>query len=168
MNKMKPTLENYAMKILADAGCDCYTYGGGRRENLLSDLKAEFPSGMEHGFGYVEVANAILAISRPEPIKRRAYKVVACCVSFGADSLESAKDEANETLINWMAEEQENWKDAVPTETQKEDWDYMIYNSGYYIQKYNPMTDEYEMYYEPSEDDLRKIGWMLWDERNAA
>ena len=39
------SLEAYALKILADAGCDCYTYGQGNPEQLMDDLKTEFGPG---------------------------------------------------------------------------------------------------------------------------
>lgn len=162
-------LKDYAQKILTDHGCDRYTYGGEQSKHLLDDLKAEYPDGMEYGFGYVEVANAILEISRPEPIKRSEYMVMwdtdSCSDGYGCDSLEMAQDSAIETLINWMMEEQSAWKNPdAPTAEEKENWNYMIYNCGVSVAKYNKITDDYDTVWEPSDFDVDRIGWLLWEE----
>lgn len=148
-------LENYAKKILTDAGCDIYTYGSdGMDAHIMDDLKEAFPDGMD--FPYIDVANAILSMSRPRPIERKPYKVSwetdNCCDCFYADSLKAAEYAAEDTLIEWMMEAQDDSDD---------DWNYMIYNCGVSVLEYNKETDEYEEFWSPSEADLKNIGWSL-------
>ena len=155
------TIENYAMKILADAGCDCYTYGGEDAKHVLSDLKEGFPDGME--YPYVDVANAILSISRARPIARDPWMVVydgdSFTDGFGCASLDEAKDRALGILVDWAEAERMNWKTDPPTEDEIDDFDYMIYNCSVWVEKYNPDTDEYEEYWSPSYEDEKEIGW---------
>lgn len=164
MNKV----ETYAMKILSDHGCDCYTYGGSYfpPEQIIDDLKEAYPNGME--FPYIEVANAILAMSKPVPVKRPKYVMVwdndSCCDGFGCESFGQAKQDAFDTLLQWMCDESSNWKSETPTEEEKDNWDYMIYNCSVHVDKYNADTDEYEEYWYPSEEELEEIGWKLFNE----
>lgn len=155
------TLENYAMKILADSGCDCYTYGDMYAKHLLDDLKEAYPDGME--YPYVDVANAIYAISRPRPIVRAPYHVHwdtdNCCDACDCESFEQAKEEALDILLEWMAEAQYSWRSDTPTQEQAESWDYMIYSCGVSVARYDPWTDTYDTIWEPSQDELDEIGW---------
>ena len=156
------TLENYALKILADSGCDCYTYGGEYSAKIMDDLKEGYPGGME--FPYIDVANAILEISRPKPIVRKPWRM-----SFETDdnadgvdldSFEVAKADAEDTLVQWMVDARSCWKDVFhPTEKELEDYNYMICNCSVRVDKYNPHTDEYETEWEPSYEDEEALGW---------
>lgn len=161
---MTPTVDNYAMRILADHDCDCYTYGGETGETIIEDLKREYPNGMEHGYGYVEVANAIIRISRMKPIERKPYRTIYDGDSFidgiDCDSYEEAKDQAEDCLISWMIEERSTWRDYFhPTEDELDRYNYMICNCGTWIEKYNPATDEYEECGGLSYEDEERIGW---------
>lgn len=152
-------LENYAMKILAEHGCDCYTYGNCPSENVLRDLKEGYPDGME--FPYVDVANAILNISHPRPIHRAPWMMLwdndSACDGISCDSLGAAQASAEDTLIEWMTQTRMEWKDVFnPTEKELEDYNYMICSCSAYVGKYNPDTDEYEEYWWPDEEE---IGW---------
>lgn len=156
------TIEEYARKILADYGCDEYTYGGKWSEHVLSDLKEGYPDGME--FPYIDVANAILAISHPEPIKRDQWKMVfdadGFCDGIGFESFGSAKADAEDTLIMWMCEERVNWADAFnPTDEELDNYNYKIYNCSVRVEKYNPDTDEYDVFWSPSYEDEETLGW---------
>ena len=161
-------INEYAKKILADAGCDEYTYGGEQSKHVLDDLKEAFPGGME--FPYVDVANAILEMSRPRPIYRAPYHVVwdtdNCTDAYDAGTFEWAKDSALETLAEWEAEQAHNYPANIRewTEKQIEDWDYMIYNCGVAVYKYDPDTDEYEEEWSPDTEDLEGVGWLLYEE----
>lgn len=160
---MKPSLENYALKVLADAGCDCHTYAGDWSKHIMDDLKKAFPDGML--YPYVDVANAILAISRPEPIVRAPYHMVwnteDCCDGIDFESLEAAKNYALETLINWMIEERNTWKKGIfcPTRNELDRYNYMICNCSVEVQQYDPDTDEYSEVWSPSYEDEEQIGW---------
>ena len=50
-------LNKYAKNILAENGCDEYTYGDEPVETILEDLKWKYKDGMQYGYNYVEVAN---------------------------------------------------------------------------------------------------------------
>lgn len=155
------SVEEYAKKILEEHGCDIYTYDGEYSRRLLDDLKEEYPNGMD--FPYIDVANAILAISRPVPIIRSPWKVIwdtdSCCDSFSAESFEEAENAALDTYILWMCQEVSEWKSEIPSEQERENWNYMIYNCDVSIAKYNPQTDEYDICKEFSEQELEDIGW---------
>lgn len=160
------SLENYAMRVLVDAGCDCYTYGGPSARHIMDDLKEAFPKGMK--YPYIDVANAILAMSRPEPIRRKPYVMVfdmpSDCDEIEYDSLEAAQNSAEDTLCEWMAQEMATWKSDVPDQEEKDRWDYMIYNFGVSVRKYDPMTDEYFDVWEPDWNELTELGWKEFGE----
>ena len=154
-------LMNYAMEILTKAGCDCYTYGGEQAKYLLKDLKTEYPNGMK--FPYVDVANAILSISRPEPIVRAPWEMVwstdDCTDGERYDSFEAARESALDTLIHWAVWERSRWGSEIPNEGEKESWNYMIYNFYTEVRKYDPDKDEYVEYWVPSYAEEKMIGW---------
>ena len=158
-------LEDYAMKILTDHGCDIYTYGGEWSKNILNDLKEEYPDGMDYGFGYVEVANAILAVSRPEPIKERKpwisiYDGYDFCDGVEFDTYEDALSGCESILLEWINQTRGEWRDYYnPTEDELEDYNMMIDNFSVWIEKYNPQTDEYEDCYCVPEEYYDQIGW---------
>ena len=152
------TLEEYAKKILTDAGCDEYTYGGKLADKLLDDLKEAFkPEEME--YPYVDVANAILAMSKPKPIKRAPWMMIwntdDCTDGEGCDSYEDAVNVALNICEIWM---EFNW-DNPPTQENVDDWNYMIGENYCFIRQYNPQTDEYEGEYWVPDEKLKEIGW---------
>ena len=153
---------DYAKKILADHGCDEYTYGGEWGKHVLDDLKEAYPNGME--YPYVDVANAILSISKQKPIVRDPWIAVwdtdSCCDGMGCASFEAAKGEALDTLVLWMVDARNEWDELFnPTDNELDNYNYMICTNRVYVQKYNPMTDEYEDYWYPSYEDEEEIGW---------
>lgn len=159
---MKKQVIEYARKILKDHGCDEYTYGGEWGKHVLADLKEGYPDGME--YPYVDVANAILSISKQLPIVRDPWLVLwdsgDCCDGIGCQSFGAAKNEALDTLIMWMTEARNEWDDVFdPTDEELENYNYCICNSSVEVQRYNPMTDEYEEYWFPSYEDEEGIGW---------
>ena len=163
----KMTLEQYAMKILVDHDCDIYTYGGSMADCIMDDLKTEYPQGML--YPYIEVANAILSISRPQPIVKRPYMVCwdndSACDGFDVDSLGEAISDAEDTLSTWICDEVSGWKDINnPTQEEINNYDYMIYNYSVWVDQYNPDTDEYETIWEPDEVTEKAVGWLTWDE----
>ena len=153
---------DYAKKILADHGCDEYTYGGEWGKRVLDDLKEAYPNGLE--YPYVDVANAILSISKQKPIVRMPWQEIWSTDNFTdgmeSHSFEQAKADALDTLIMWMADESNEWEDMFnPTDAELDDYNYMIFNYYVEVRKYNPMTDEYEEYWFPSNEELESIGW---------
>ena len=159
---MKKEIKDYARQILADHNCDEYTYGGTNPLTILDELKEGYPDGMK--YPYVDVANAIASISKPRLIKKAKYRTVydaeSFCDGIEHDSLEAAKADAQETLIEWMTEERSEWKDVFnPTKKELDRYNHMICNCSTWVSKYNPMTDEYEEYWSPSYGDEESIGW---------
>lgn len=156
------SVEAYALAILAEHNCDCYTYGGESGETILNDLKEGYPEGME--FPYIDVANAIVQISRVKPICRAPYRMVfdtdSFCDGIDFESFGAAKCDAEDTLINWMAEERSQWKDFFcPTAEELDNYNYMICNCSVEVRKYNPETDEYDEEWSPSYEEEEKLGW---------
>lgn len=163
-------VEAYALQVLAKAGCDCHTYDGEYANHLMDDLKTGYPDGMK--YPYVDVANAILAISRPRPIVRKPWMVIydtdSVTDGIGCDSFEDAKDTTMELFCSWMNQERGDWKiennEYAPTDEQKDNWNYMIETCHIYVQKYNAYKDEYEDYWDPDNEGLIKIGWVMYEE----
>lgn len=161
-NTMNEMIKAYARQILSDHGCDDYSYGGTCGDTILSDLKEAYPNGME--YPYIEVANAILSITKEKPIVRRPFLMVwdndSCVDGIGCDSFEAAKGDALDTLVFWMTEQRRLWDDFLaPTEDELDDYNYMIENCSVHIDRYNPNTDEYDDYWYPSYEDEEDIGW---------
>lgn len=158
------TVEEYAKKILSDNGCDEYSYGDEYSKYIMDDLKTGYPDGME--FPYIDVANAILAMSHPKPIVRKPYVVRWYTDSdsdeYGCDSLEEAMYDAEDMLVNWQVAEMSEWSEDGPTEEQEESWDYMIFNCGVSVWKYNPDTDEYEEEVWEPDDEFPRVAWEEW------
>lgn len=160
---MESKVRQYARRILADHGCDEYTYGMECGETIIRDLKEAYPDGME--FPYIKVTNAIIAISKRKPLKRAKYRVLwdtdNCCDAYDCNSLGQAKADAEDTLINWATEEMSGWDGFNPTQKQIESYDYMIYNCSAVVQKYDPNADDYYTIWEP---DYEEIGFLPWEE----
>ena len=162
-------IKEYAKKILEDAGCDQYTYGGEFSKYVLDDLKKAFPDGME--FPYVDVANAILEMSRPGPIYRAPYRVIwdtgDCYDGFNEETFEAAKDNALTILGEWMTQQAAESSSSDFHEWSDEDiekWDFMICNCSVEVMRYNALTDEYEEWWSPSYEDEKEIGWLEYEE----
>lgn len=121
-------------------------------------------------YPYVDVANAILEISRARPIVRKPWLCIfdtdCSCDGVECDTLEEAQSYAEDCLVEWATEEMSKWEDINnPTEEEIDDYDYMIYNCASYVQKYDEWTDKYEDYWYPDEE---KLGWLPWEEfKNA-
>ena len=160
---MRKVLKDYARKILADHGCNEFTYGDTPALTILSDLKAGYPDGMD--YPYVDVANAIMAISKRKPIKKDTWHVCwdndSCCDGYSTPSLAAGKQDVLDTLIEWMCQEQSEWQSDIPTGAEADNWNYMIFNSSAGVSKYNPDTDEYEEYWYPSDKQKERIGWKI-------
>ena len=156
------TIEEYARKILADHGCDEYTYGGEWSKHTLDDLKQAYPDGME--FPYVDVANAINAMSKVKPIERKPWMMCfdagSFCDGIGFDSFGAAEADAEDTLVEWMCQERHSWKDCFcPTDDELDAYNYMICNNSVEVRRYNPNTDEYDVFWSPSYEVEEQIGW---------
>lgn len=165
------TAEEFAAKLLADNGCNEHTYCGAFGAQLMKDLKNEFPDGMPEPFTYLEIANAILSMSRPEPIERAPFKVMwgngGGCGSIARDTLESAIETAESVLAGWIVQEQAGWESDVPTQTEADDFNYMIDNCSANVWEYDPKKDTYRPLWEPPDDLLESIGWVEISAQNV-
>jgi len=116
-------------------------------------------------YPYIDVTNAIMAISKRKPIKRAKWRVTwdtdSCCDGYDTPSLAQGKQDALDTLIEWMCEEQSEWNSDEPTGEEAEHWNYMIYNSSAGVKRYDPDTDQYEEYWYPSDKQKEQIGWKI-------
>ena len=72
-------------------------------------------------------------------MERKRYTLVwdtdDCCDGVEFDSLEVAKADAEDILVNWAVEQMRDYPVDIRnwSEKQIEDWDYMIYNCSVYI-----------------------------------
>lgn len=161
------TLNELARKILRDADCDEYTYGGAESENIMTDIMSVYEPKDLAPYTYVEVANEILSFSHPRPIERKPFRVLwetsGVCDADEADSFEEAKSIMENTFCFWMEEEYASWKSTEPTTENIERWNIMIYDCHQMVQKYDPNTDEYEDYWEFTDEELDSMGWKLME-----
>ena len=164
MDYITEEMKTYAIELLKKHGCDEYTYGGKWADKVLEDLKAGYKPG-ELKYPYIDVANAILEISKPKPIVRSKYIVVwsndSCCDSenIDFDTIEEAKHYALDILTEWIVQEQAKWKGDKPTPEEIEDFNYMIYNCYVEVQEYDPDKDEYYDTECITYEDEDAIGW---------
>ena len=94
------------------------------------------------------------------------------------DSLEEALSVATDILVNWMIDEQSNWKfeNGIPKPTKKqiEDWNYMIDTCEVYVTdlEYDgndpekTETDSYyciDGHYYPALKIAESLGWKYWE-----
>ena len=163
------TLTALAYHILADNDCDEYTYGGPGAENVLKDLMEAYQPQDLAPYTYIEVANAILSVSRPKPIERKPFRVLydmpEMTDAFDCDTYGIAITDLQDLYEGWMIEERNHWEDETPTPEEADKWNQMLYEFSAIVQKYNPDIDEYEDYWYPSESDLESWGWKEIPER---
>ena len=164
-------VREYAEEVLKKHGCDEHSYYGVSGETTIGDLKEAYPDGMK--YPYVDVANEILAISKPEKIYRAPYRMVFdmghSVDGIDFESFDAAHNDALETLVQWMCEftmehKIESNDISTWTKDQIEEWDYMIYDCSVCVTKYDPDTDEYYTCWEPSYADEEEIGWVPTEE----
>ena len=170
MEQNEQALLDYAWKILAENGCDCYTYGECDSEWCIRDLKMAYPDGME--YPYLEVANAILSISRRRPLVRPPYRIVWDSGTTHAsdvipeDSIWKAQAVALYTLSDWVECFREEWPDdSTVSPEQAEAWNRMIEEDTIWVEEYHRETDTYVTCWAPTEEDLQRIGWVPYFEQ---
>lgn len=103
---VKEEVRDYALEILEKYGCDLSAYWGVDGDTIIKDLKTEYPNGMKYPF--VDVANAIMSVSKPSFIERPPFRMIFdmghTVDSIPFESFEAAKDDAIETLVDWMCQ----------------------------------------------------------------
>ncbi len=148
------TVMEYAQMILKESHCDEYAYSNHDGELIMRHLKKAYPEGME--FPYVDVANAILLMSRPLLVERKPYCAIwntdSCCDGVQCDSLEDAQS----AVVNFY----ETWMDSSCA-LSDDDWNDMIEECYAYVAKYNAKTDEYEEHCYLPDEDLESMGWKM-------
>lgn len=170
----KEECKEYARKLLIENAChlDCYR---GDFDNALRDVEWTIADGSVHPFSSEEIATALVEIGNEQPMpieKHKPYMMVwsneDCSDGIECDTLEKAIDEAQDTLSFWACCE---WNDKeYPlnveswTEEQRGDWDCMIYDCYTEVYKFNEETGEYEEFYELSDEECKKCGWLTVDE----
>jgi len=189
VKEMKPceyTLREWAIQLLDSCGCklDCYKdrnclSNNGYKdacedlERYKADNKCTFP------FPVWVIAAELQSIGneQPEPIiTHKRYQVV---YDFGCsdgvnefDNFEDAKDDAINTLVEWICDEQYTWevdKDGVPhpTDEQIDSWDIMINECCIYVREWKEdeqtYYDEKMNYWFPSYEEENDINWLEWE-----
>lgn len=106
--------------------------------------------------------------------KTYSYEVVYSTESFtdGFEvvSVEDGKEAALDLLIEWESQDRDWWGSRMPNEDEIDDWDSMIENCEAYVVQYdNDKVDEYgcgeyEIVWQPDDEDLKRIWWLYWDE----
>lgn len=80
---------------------------------------------------------------------------------FYAVTFSGAKELAESTMREWMAEEAVVWDDphTPPSEPHREYYNRMIRESHVEVRKYNATENQYEIVWTPSPEDMVRIGW---------
>ena len=90
---------------------------------------------------------------------------------FETPSIAQGKQDALDLLIEWAGQDRDWYGVRMPTEEEIEDWDYMIFNCSVEVVRYDENEDEfgtdpnYEVVWEPSYEDEKRIGWVEWEEK---
>ena len=101
------------------------------------------------------------------------YKMVFdtgdCVDSIGFETFEEAQADALDTLVLWMTEFCNHEKCSINlkewTQKQIDEWDYMIYNCSVEVRDKERYNDEdFGEIWEPSDEELKEIGWVLYEE----
>lgn len=160
---LSPECMEFAHQLLAKHGCPMEAYRGVAVEEIVKDLRIEYPKKIGN-FEHLEIARCLRRIgdSVPEPPKapfKMVWDNINCVDSTEHDSFEAAKEAAFDTLLLWMV-------DCDLTYPQNaEEWDYMISNCSVCVRRLNQETDEYEDFWEPTYEDEAGIGWVEWTKR---
>lgn len=169
------TAREVAMKLLLDNNCslDCYRDD---MEHAVKDIQTLIDDGMNFEFNANEIATALVDIGNEQPIVISPRKEYCMCWStddcddgIEFESFEAAKNDALDTYIIWMIEEDRNWKfvDGIPcpTKEQIDSWDYMIDNCYCHVAKWSSEDNAYsDIVWEASDEELNAIGWKYIDE----
>lgn len=88
---------------------------------------------------------------------------------FETASLEQGKCDALDLLVGWKPEGNDWYGNRMPTEDEIVAWDHMILNYGVEVVRYDESEapdgcPNYEIVWEPSDEDLDRIGWVEWEE----
>lgn len=176
-------VREYAMRLLVNEGCDLDCYSD---ENYAKDAERDLVEyEKEHGkmpYSIKEVANALIKIGNQQPKKvvmeapyMFCWETQTTTDGFGKDSYEIAKAAVIDDLLGSIAIEIQDWEfdeNGIPhpTEEQIEHWNYMICNCGAWVEKWNPVTQEYEEFDGSylTDWEYREIGWELWEDLNKA
>lgn len=171
-------VREYAMHLLVNSGCDLDCYAD---RNYAKDAEKDLVFyEEEHGkmpYSIEDIAAALIQIGneQPEKVIERLPYMLRWDTDDTSDGYEienygTAKAEVEDTLLLWAAEEVHNWQfdeNGIPhpTEEQIENWDYMIYNCNAWVEKWNPVTQEYEEFDGSylTDWEYHEIGWELWE-----
>ena len=89
----------------------------------------------------------------------------SCTDGFKSKSFEQAKCDALDLLLEWEMLEQAEWQEFTATPEQIESWDYMIESCSVSVCRFfSDDLDDYEEIWEPDDADMKRIGWMYYDE----
>lgn len=172
-------IREYAIKLLETCGCDldCYKEAelGVVEQDLISYYCKEDAIEKPDTMSIKEIARELIKIGNEQPdLPRKGHKKYLMVFDTDSsidgvefDTLEEALNDALETRILWMTEEQREWEfddDGKPLleEEQIESWDYMIENCTTYVVEWNDEAGGYEDYDSAtflSDEELDKIGW---------
>ena len=178
------SIREYSINILKDCGCSLDCYKGAELKSVISDLKV-FSVENNLLFPVETIAKILIEIGNEQPDPpRKGHKKYCMVFDVGHtvdgvewDTFEEAKNDAINTLENWVVEEQLSWKfdtnsDGVsvtphPTEKQIESWDTMINDCCVYVVEWDDENDCWEdcdnAWY-PSSEIENEVNWLEWSE----
>lgn len=93
----------------------------------------------------------------------------SCADGFRSNSFEHAKRDALDLLLEWETQEQMEWDGFTPTPEQIDSWDYMIESCSVMVCRHFPDdSDNYEEVWAPDDDELKRVGWVYYEELKPA
>lgn len=178
------TVREYSENLLKESGCTLDCYKGEWSKYALPDMQ-ELSKEQDIPFPLESVAEALIEIGNEQPdSSKNSHKQFCMVFDMGHsvdgvefDTLEAAKTDAIETLIQWMIDEAAEWKtetkeDGIsvipyPTKEQIESWDDMINTCCVYVVEWDEAENDWQDMdnaWFPSYEDENEIGWMEWRE----
>lgn len=177
-------LREYSISLLAECGCNLDCYKGVELQSVISDLM-EYSKENTILYPIEDVAKMLVEIGNAQPDSHRKGHKKYCMVfdvghtvdGVEFDTFEEAKNDAINTLENWIVDEQVGWNfetdsDGVsviphPTEKQIDSWDTMINDCSVYVVEWdeeNNCWEDCDNAWYPSSDIENELNWLEWSE----
>lgn len=175
-------LREYCLNLLISCECNLDCYKGENSKFALLDMK-EYAKDYNVPFSLEDVANMLVQIGNEQPDpSRKGHKQYCMVFDVGHtvdgvewDTFEEAKNDAINTLENWIVDEQSKWSfdiddDGIsviphPTDKQIESWDAMINDCSVYVVEWNDedgcWEDSDNAWY-PSSEIENELNWFEW------
>lgn len=150
-------VDKYSKYLLKTHHCSDACYRNESMTTIRGDIERVYPDGLEYPVEAVvcSIHRMHNSINFPEPSQfHMVYDTGDAVSGIEHETFDGAKADVFDTLCEWQSQ----------FSGSPDDWDMMIEESSTHVTKYNPETEEYDDYWFPSEEELRNIYWVRYDE----